>query len=77
MPIISPIKGQLRSARPLFNFKLTCFFCAENIDDNFLKNENKKPANKRRKVFNVRSLTLRDSILQMALKKDDEFGKIV
>jgi len=73
VPIISPIKGQLRSARPLFNFKLTCFFCAENIDDNFLKNENKK----RRKVFNVRSLTLRDSILQMALKKDDEFGKIV
>ena len=63
VPIKSPIKGQLRSARPLFNFKLMCFFCAENIDDNFLKNENKKPANKRRKVFNVRSLTLRDSIL--------------
>lgn len=77
VPIKSPIKGQLRSARPLFNFKSTCFFCAEFIDDNFLNNENKKPAYKRRKVFNVRSLTLRGSILQMALKRDDEFGKIV
>ena len=33
--------------------------------------------NKRRKVFNVQSLTLRGSILQMALNREDEFGKIV
>lgn len=43
VPIKSPIKAQLRSARPLFNFKLTCFFCAENIDDDFLKIKNKNP----------------------------------
>lgn len=73
----SPVKNKLRSTNLTFNFKESCFYCEKKIDDAFLINERKKPANKRSKVYNVRSLSSREKILERAVERGDDIGKTV
>lgn len=51
------------------------FFCEKNINDVFFNKLTKKPANKRCKVYNARSLSLRENIIEKASERDDALGK--
>lgn len=72
---ISPTKGKLRSAILEFNFKFQCLFCDGVIDDVFLKREKKINIENRRQIHEVQSLEIRISILDMACKRGDDWGK--
>lgn len=77
VPTTSPIKSKLRSSVPSFDFKSACFYCAEIIDSKFYEREKKKHVNKRNKVHNVRSLFVKESILQAARKRNDKWSREV
>ena len=57
-----------------FNFNKICFICNEMCDAQI---ETKKPIEKRREVYEVRSLTLKDSLLTKAQLRDAEWGRQV
>lgn len=54
-----------------------CFFCEENITEDFLKNEAKKPYLKRRLVFDVKEVHTKDSIIRVAQQKNDVLSRKV
>lgn len=67
----------LRSKVPEFEFAKKCLFCAQDIPSDYLKKENKKPIDKRIPVYNVRTITVKDSILDAAEKRSDVWGQEV
>lgn len=58
----------------MFDFKTLCLICAESCD---LIKEKKKPINIRRKIFEIRSLTVKDNMLGKAALRNDEWGQKV
>lgn len=69
--------GSLRSSIPVFGFKSKCFYCTENIDEAFHEKEKKQHMNKRRQVYSVRSINLREKVLEAAVKRNDKWGEEV
>jgi hypothetical protein len=72
----SPVKAKLRTKEAL-KLKNKCLFCFEEISELSLEKEKKKPLGKRRKVSEVRSIPLRDTILEQAKARNDKWGKAV
>lgn len=73
VPTTSPIKSKL----PSFDFKSACFYCAKIIDPKFYEREKKNHVNKRNKVHNVRSLFVKESVVQAARKRNDKWSREV
>lgn len=59
---VKPVSQVLRS-QEIFDFKTNCLLCGGKCDVGL---EKKKPLNKRRKVFEIRSLSVRGTLLQKA-----------
>lgn len=53
-----------------FNFKTKCLFCAEEITEDFLAKERKKPPGKRIGIYKIRSANGKDGIIKAAKKND-------
>lgn len=53
---------------------MQCLFCDEVIDDEFFKKEKKKIEN-RRAIHEVQSLEIKNSTLDIAIKRGDDWGK--
>lgn len=66
--------SQLRSSRPKFDFETKCLFCTEVIDDEFYVQEKKKPKERRREVYPVRSIGFSDTIMDAVKKRNDKWG---
>lgn len=68
---------RLRSSAPQFNFKSKCFFCAEEIDETFREREKKKPLRKRRVVYKMSSLGIKEKVIGAADKRSDYWAEQV
>lgn len=66
----SPVKKRLRTST--FNFKEKCIFCDESCDP---EADKKLPKTRRRKIFEVRTLEFRDTLLEKAQERNDEWGE--
>lgn len=64
----------LRSSLPKFDFKTSCFFCTDLIDDEVIKKEKKKPIEKRRLCYAVRNLSLKEKVIDAAGKRKDQWA---
>lgn len=63
----------LRSFGP-FNFKTKILFSTEQCSAKIEANKSKK---NRRKIFEVQSLTVKDTILRYAIRRNDSWGFVV
>ena len=70
----SPLKGRLRAAIPVFNFRHFSLFCSEICDRD---SEIKKPIQKRRKIWNVSTIDFKEKVLQKAKEREDSWSKQV
>lgn len=70
---VKPVSQVLRS-QEIFDFKTNCLLCGGKCDVGL---EKKKPLNKRRKVFEIRSLSVRGTLLQKAALRNDAWGQQV
>lgn len=70
-----------QSCRPSREFKLDfkhrCFCCCEVINEDFDRKQRKKPIQKREKVFDVRTLEIKENISKTANERGDKWGEQV
>lgn len=59
---------------PTFPFKSHCFLCGNEITEAFLLKQKKLEVGKRDNVYAVRKYSVRDTVLQFAEKKADDFS---
>jgi len=72
----SPSSSSLQSSNhpPAFAFEKRCLFCAEVIDEVFIKQQKSLPVNRRRKICEVKSNSIRDTIFKYLNDRKDDFG---
>lgn len=68
---------ELRSSVPTFSFKTHCFLCGLVITPEFIDEQKRLPASKRNLVYTVRQLTVRNNVVQLAEKRNDEYGRAI
>lgn len=69
-----PTVPRLRSSLNMFNFKEMCLFCGKPAD---IKAEIKKPLVKRETICNVETMLYKNSVIDAAKSRNDEWGEIV
>lgn len=67
----------LRSVVKCFLFKGHCCLCGEEITVDFLEKEKKTPLSKRNTVHKVQMHSVRDTFLNIAQKRGDEWGRTI
>ncbi|KAJ8872407.1 hypothetical protein PR048_026011 [Dryococelus australis] len=67
----------VRSSLPTFDFETKCLFFTEVIDEQFKERERKKPKERHRVVYDVRSLSLKDKGLGAASKRKVKWAEQV
>jgi len=72
-PPSTSAKALRSSLTNVFDFTHHCLFCGSECN----KTEDEKRARKRRDVFEIRSLTVKNSILSAATRRNDEWGRVV
>lgn len=73
-PLPESTVPRLRSSLNLFDFKEMCLFCGKAAD---IKAESKKPLGKREKICNVETMPFKESVIDAAKSRNDEWGEIV
>lgn len=70
----SPVKKRLKSSNPKFDYKTLCLFCGNVCDEAV---ERKLPVNRRRQIFKVATLDIKNNILQRTENRQDDLAKTV
>lgn len=68
---------QRRSAEVQFSFRDHCFLCADKITAEFLEKQKQTRLRDRKIVYNVRTSTMKDTVLQRAQLRGDEWGQAI
>lgn len=69
-----PVAHKNPSGEQLFCFEEKCLFCAKEITPEFLTNESKKTIGKRNRVFKIRNANTKESVINAANQRDDDWG---
>lgn len=60
-----------------FDMKEQCLYCCETIDDIYLKKQRKLEIQKRRQVYTVRTLGMKNHIIEAVDRRNDEWARQV
>lgn len=66
-----------RSEVPVFDYKNKCLLCEGDASGEFLRNQIKKPVQKRDRVHCVETLVFKESLLRTARNRNDKWGSDV
>lgn len=71
----SPSSSQSSNHPPAFDFEKRCLFCAEVIDEVFIKQQKSLPVDRRRKICKVKNNSIRDTIFKHLNDRKDDFAR--
>lgn len=70
----SSVSSSVRSKSDAFDFKNQCILCGEELPENFQANQQKLPPSKRNYVYKVMKLEVKDTFMEAASKRGDEWA---